>query len=45
MAPVRCPQETLDAGVPPLVILQATHAACLLIVKLAELKRYAVDLV
>ena len=38
-------QEALDAGVPPLVVLQATHAACLRIVKLADLKRPAVDLV
>ena len=38
-------QEALDAGAPPLVVLQATHAACLRIVKLADLKRYAVDLV
>ena len=38
-------QEALDAGVPPLVVLQATHAACLRIVKLADLKQHAVDLV
>ena len=38
-------QEAMDAGVPPLVVLQATHAACLRIVKLADLKRNAVDLV
>jgi len=38
-------QEALDAGAPPMVVLQATHAACLRIVKLADLKRYAVDLV
>ena len=38
-------KETLEAGVPPMVVLQATHAACLQIVKLADLKRYAVDLV
>ena len=38
-------QEALDAGAPPRVVLQATHAACLKIVKLADLKRYAVDLV
>ena len=38
-------QEALDAGVAPLVVLQATHAACLRIVKLADLKRHAVDLV
>jgi len=34
-----------DAGVAPKVVLQATHAACLRIVKLADLKRHAVDLV
>jgi len=38
-------QEALEAGAPPMVVLQATHAACLRIVKLADLKRYAVDLV
>jgi len=38
-------QEALDAGVAPMVVLQATHAASLRIVKLADLKRYAVDLV
>ena len=38
-------QEALDAGAPPMVVLQATHAACLRIVKLADLKRHAVDLV
>ena len=38
-------QEALDAGAAPLVVLQATHAASLRIVKLADLKRYAVDLV
>ena len=38
-------QEALDAGVAPIVVLQATHAACLRIVKLADLKRHAVDLV
>ena len=38
-------QEALDADVAPLVVLQATHAACLRIVKLADLKRHAVDLV
>ena len=38
-------QEALDAGAPPLVVLQATHAACLRILKLADLKRHAVDLV
>jgi len=38
-------QEALEAGAPPMVVLQATHAACLRIVKLADLKRHAVDLV
>jgi hypothetical protein len=38
-------QEALNAGVAPKVILQATHAASLRIVKLADLKRHAVDLV
>jgi len=38
-------QQALDAGVAPKVVLQATHAACLRIVKLADLKRHAVDLV
>ena len=38
-------QQALDAGVAPRVVLQATHAACLRIVKLADLKRNAVDLV
>ena len=38
-------QQALDAGAAPKVVLQATHAACLRIVKLADLKRHAVDLV
>lgn len=38
-------QEALDAGVAPKVVLQATHAACLRIVKLADLKRHAIDIV
>ena len=38
-------QEALDAGVAPMIVLQATHAASLRIVKLADLKRHAVDLV
>jgi len=38
-------QEALEAGAAPLVVLQATHAASLRIVKLADLKRHAVDLV
>jgi uncharacterized protein (DUF2237 family) len=37
-------QEALQAGVAPHVVLQATHAAALRIVKLADLKRFAVDL-
>lgn len=38
-------QEALDAGKAPRVVLQATHAASLRIVKLADLKRHAIDLV
>jgi len=38
-------QEALKAGVAPKVVLQATHAASLRIVKLADLKRHAVDLI
>jgi len=38
-------QEALKAGKAPRVVLQATHAASLRIVKLADLKRFAVDLV
>ncbi len=38
-------QEALKAGRAPRVVLQATHAAALRIVKLADLKRFAVDLV
>lgn len=38
-------QEALEAGVPPRVVVQATHAAALKIVKLADLKRHAIDLV
>lgn len=38
-------QEALDAGVAPKVLLQATHAASLRIVKLTDLKRHAVDIV
>lgn len=37
-------QEALDADKAPRVVLQATHAACLRILKLADLKRHAVDL-
>jgi uncharacterized protein (DUF2237 family) len=38
-------QEALEAGAAPRVVLQATHAAALRVVKLADLKRYALDLV
>lgn len=38
-------QQALEADAAPRVVLQATHAACLRIVKLADLKRHAVDLV
>lgn len=38
-------QEALEAGNAPRVVLQATHAAALKIVKLADLKKYAIDLV
>lgn len=38
-------KQALDAGVAPLVVLQATHAASLRVVKLVDLKRFAVDLV
>ena len=38
-------REALDADAAPMVVLQATHAASLRIVKLADLKRFAVDLV
>ena len=38
-------QEALEAGVAPRVVLQATHAAALKVVKLASLKQYAIDLV
>ena len=38
-------QEALTAGAAPKVVLQATHAASLRIVKLADLKRHAIDLV
>ena len=38
-------QEALKAGVAPKVVLQATHAAALKVVKLADLKRHAVDIV
>jgi uncharacterized protein len=38
-------QEALEAGAAPRVVLAATHEATLAIVKLADLKRYALDLV
>ena len=38
-------QEALQAGAAPRVVLQATHAAALKVVKLADLKRYSLDLV
>ena len=38
-------QEALEAGKAPRVVLQATHAASLKVVKLADLKKYAIDLV
>ncbi len=38
-------QEAFKAGAAPKVVLQATHAASLKIVKLADLKRHAIDLV
>ena len=38
-------QEALEAGAAPRVVLQATHAAALKVVKLRDLKQYALDLV
>ncbi len=38
-------QEALVAGKAPRVVLQATHAAALKVVKLTDLKAYALDLV
>ena len=38
-------QEALEAGKAPRVVIQATHAAALKVVKLADLKRFAIDLV
>jgi uncharacterized protein (DUF2237 family) len=38
-------QEALEAGAAPRVVLQATHAAALRVVKLQDLKKYALDLV
>ena len=37
-------KEALDAGAPPQVVLEATHAVTLHIVPLEELKKYAVRL-
>ena len=37
-------QEALQAGMAPQVVLEATSAAALEVVKLADLKRYAVKL-
>lgn len=36
-------QEALEAGAAPRVVLQATHAAALRVVKLADLKAHALD--
>ena len=38
-------QEALEAGMAPRVILSATHEATLEIVRLEDLKRFAIDLV
>jgi uncharacterized protein (DUF2237 family) len=38
-------QEALEAGAAPRVLLRATHAATLRVVRLADLKRHALDLV
>jgi uncharacterized protein (DUF2237 family) len=38
-------QEALESGAAPRVVLQATHAATLRVVKLQDLKKYALDLV
>ncbi len=38
-------QEALEAGAAPRVVLQSTHAAALRVVKLSDLKNYALDLV
>jgi uncharacterized protein (DUF2237 family) len=38
-------QEAFEAGKAPRVVLQATHASALKIVKLNDLKRFALDLV
>lgn len=38
-------QEALEAGAAPRVVLQATHAVALKVVRLEDLKKYALDLV
>lgn len=38
-------QEAFEAGKAPRVLLQATHAAALKVVKLKDLKQFALDLV
>jgi uncharacterized protein (DUF2237 family) len=38
-------QEAMEAGAAPRVVLQATHAATLRVVKLKDLKAHALDLV
>jgi len=38
-------QEALEAGAAPRVVLQATHAAALRVIKLKSLKAHAIDLV
>jgi uncharacterized protein (DUF2237 family) len=38
-------QEAVEAGAAPRVVLRATHAAALRVVRLADLKKYALDLV
>ena len=38
-------QEALQANAAPRVVLQSTHAAALQVVKLADLKKYSLDLV
>jgi len=37
-------QDACDAGMPPRVMLRATHERALQIIELADLKRYALDL-
>jgi uncharacterized protein (DUF2237 family) len=38
-------QEALEASAAPRVVLQATHAAALKVLRLEDLKKYALDLV